>query len=122
MMLRFLPSGDEPILQKESASEIMYVYLEGLQSIPVEIPGRRLKIPVCGLGEIPTGYLSSCQHDHWNHCRRTNRAKDRTLEKASMSHCPIRTPCTVLRAATAMDCSFFPIPEGQQAACVPQRS
>lgn len=93
MVLRFLPPSDALILQKVSRELCVFIW-RGLESFPVETPGRWWKIPICGLGEITTGYLSSWRNGHWNHSRRTNRPKDRTLEKASISHRPTPSPCT----------------------------
>lgn len=93
MVFRFLPPSDELILQKASWELCVFIW-RGLESFPVEIPGRWWRIPVCGLGEITAGYRSSWRNDHWNHSRRTNRPKDRTLEKASLSHRPTPIPCT----------------------------
>lgn len=91
MVFRFLPPSDELILQKLSRELCVFIW-RGLESFPIEIPGRWWKIPICGLGEITTGYISSWRNDHWNHSRRTNRP--RTLEKASISHRPTPIPRT----------------------------
>lgn len=40
-----------------------------LQSFPVELPERQLKILFCGLGEIPARDIATCGKDPWNHGR-----------------------------------------------------